>query len=719
MPSRQTKLKESATRKIIDRKLSNLGWITDEQDINCNVFTERVKTEAQNKKLRGKEPDYVLYEPNTDRPLGIIESKRPGQTLSQAIDDAILKYATPLGVHVVFATDGVLCETFDVRESTPLLFDEEPIIDLLPPHLLLRFANEGAKLLTPTKAQQTKQALIEAFSYANDLLRKEGLREGIERFSEFSNILFLKLISEIENKREVEGKSRSLESRYCWDAFAQKTQEEMLDYINDTVLPRLVNSYNHSGEVFQSRLQIAKASTLHAIIEKLSPLSLLDTESDVKGDAFEYFLKNSITVGNDLGEYFTPRHIVKLMVELIDPAYGETVYDPCCGTGGFLIEAFRHIERKVAPKPETRHFLENETIFGRELTGTARIAKMNMILAGDGHTNIFQKDTLSEPVKNHFDVILTNFPFSQETDYSNQYGLDTKDANPVFLKHIIDACKDGGRIGVVVPEGLLFTETQQYFNVRKFMLDNCMIHAVISLHEFVFRPYTGQPTSILIMTKGKQSKDIWFYEVSQDGFEKTSSKKGRSPILGTENHLVELRSIWEEKPGLARSFTIPANEIRENLYKLSLNSYQYKEERQDWFPLGGEEGVCDVVLGATPKTKNRIYWGGENDWVTISDMKNRYVNDTGRKITQEGIENSSVKLLPKGTVLISFKLTIGKVAISGKDIYTNEAIAGLKPKDGRILSEHLYHLIPAIDLSAYMQRTPKGKTLNKGALEKN
>ena len=309
--------------------------------------------------------------------------------------------------------------TFDRRANRSLLLDGEPITDLLPPTLLLKFANDGAKLVTPTKTLQTKQALIESFSYANDLLRKEGLREGIERFSEFSNLLFLKLISEIEAEREVKGEPRSLESRYCWESFAKKPSAEMLDYINDTVLPRLINSYNHSGEVFQSRLQIANASTLDKIVQRLSTLSLLDAESDVKGDAFEYFLKHSITVGNDLGEYFTPRHIVKLIVELVNPLYGETVYDPCCGTGGFLIEAFKHIVQKVGPSPETRRIIEKETIYGRELTGTAQIAKMNMILAGDGHTNIHQKDTLQFPVIDPYDVVLTNFPFSQETDHSH------------------------------------------------------------------------------------------------------------------------------------------------------------------------------------------------------------------------------------------------------------------------------------------------------------
>ena len=184
----------------------------------------------------------------------------------------------------------------------------------------------------------------------------------------------------------------------------------MLDYINDTILPRLVDKYNDSGDVFQSKLGFTNSTTLKAIIDRLSKLDLINVDSDVKGDAFEYFLKDSITVGNDLGEYFTPRHIVRLMVDFIDPQFGETVYDPTCGTGGFLIEAFRHIQRACKPTKETLEILERKTVYGRELTNTARIAKMNMILTGDGHTNIEQCDTLQKPVSEKFDIVTCQPP---------------------------------------------------------------------------------------------------------------------------------------------------------------------------------------------------------------------------------------------------------------------------------------------------------------------
>ena len=718
MSRKRTSPKESATRKIIDTQLLNLGWKTDEFSPDCNVFTERTKTKKTSKLLKGKEPDYLLYEPGTDHLISVVEAKRPGHTLRQVKEEAVDKYADPLNIDIIFVSDGVIVESFDRRSSGPLLLDDEPVTELLPPKLLLRFANEGPSLLTPTKIQQTKTELIAIFAEANDLLRKEELRQGVERFSEFSNLLFLKLISEIEAKREAEGESRHLEARYCWESFEAKPAEDMLDYINNSILPRLVNSYNHSGEVFHPRLQIANASTLEAIVKRLSSLSLLDAESDVKGDAFEYFLKHSVTVGNDLGEHFTPRHIVRLIVELINPAFGETVYDPCCGTGGFLIEAFRHIAQNIKMTSEIRRVLENKTIYGRELTGTARIAKMNMILAGDGHTNITQEDTLKSPVKGKYNVVLTNFPFSQDTDFSEYYGLDTEDANPVFLRHILDACAEGGRIGVVVPEGLLFRETQSYVAVRKFLVEHFTIHAVIVLHEFVFRPYTGQPTAILILSKGKPGKFVWFYDVVEDGFEKTSSKKGRPPCLDGENHLVELRRIWDEKPDSENSFRVSIDTIRGNLYKLSLSSYRQRSEKPDWLPLGGKDGVCTIMIGGTPKTNIPENWrNGVHPWATISDMIDRYVTKTHRKLTDVGVKNSNVKLLPKGTVLISFKLSIGKVAIAGMSLYTNEAIAGLVPKEGKVLSEYLYHLIPAIDLKSYMQRATKGKTLNKKILE--
>ncbi len=594
---------ESASRKTIDAKLVNLGWNCDEFSPDCNVFTERPKTKEQARLLGRRPPDYILYKSQSDSPLAIIEAKRPGQPLTTALEQAV-EYAELLEVPVVFASDGNLTEAQFVATKTILRLDGDFIADLISESLLLRFITEGPSIQSPTEAKLSRQQLIDVFAEANNLLRNEGLREGIERFTEFSNLLFLKLISEMEDERQRRGEHRILEARYCWPNFCDRPAEDMLDYINDTILPRLANKYNHSGDVFQHRLLINSPAILKRIVDKLSALTLLNADSDIKGDAFEYFLKNSVSVGNDLGEYFTPRHIVTLMVDLVDPRYGETVYDPCCGTGGFLIHAFEHIKSKILATKEGMDFLRNYTFFGRELTGTAKIAKMNMILTGDGHTNIVQMDSLKAPVKEQYDVVLTNYAFSQKTEYAHYYGLRNRDANPVFLQHVIDALKPGGRAAVVVPDGVLFNEKSQYLKVRENLLRDCDIQAIVKLHRFVFKPYAGQPTSIIVFNKGLRTRRLWFFNIENDGYKKTGSKFGR-PIIGA-NDIPALRYAWENKDETDVSFAVDIQNVAECGFKLIPNVYERRGEvGSNWVPLGGASVMYPKYVG-----KSGRHWPG-------------------------------------------------------------------------------------------------------------
>ncbi len=710
---------ESATRKKIDLILNNLGWKTDEFGKDCNVFTERPKTIEEQKKIKavfpkGKFPDYVLYTSDTFSPIAIIEAKRLGQSLEQALKQA-KEYADCLGIRIVFAIDGAIIEAREAKGLSPLKIDGSLVTDLLNEKTLLRFHKEGAEIYSPKQITYTKRELINIFSDANDLLREEGMREGIERFTEFSNLLFLKLISEIEDDREKNGEPRRLDKKYCWDAFKDKKADEMLDYINKIILPQLVDKYNHSGDVFQSQLKIKNANNLKRIVDKLSSLSLLNAESDVKGDAFEYFLKDSVSVGNDLGEYFTPRHIVKLITDLVDPKFNEKVYDPCCGTGGFLIQAFRNIKKKCKNTKENIKVLEEQTVWGREITGTAKIAKMNMIIIGDGHTNITQVDSLEHPINGDFDVVMTNFPFSQTTKYSTLYGFKNKDANPVFLKHVIDALNSKGRAGVVVPDGLLFDKSKEYVDIRKILLTKCNVVAIIQLDPFVFKPYTGQPTSILIFEKGSQTKNVWFFDLIYDGFKKTGSIKGRPAI--SDNDIPSLRALWNDKANSVRSFSVDFATIEKNNYKLTMNSYKTRTSYK--CPIKLLNDLCESpIIGGTPARKDPSYWEGDNLWVKISDMKDKVIEDTEEKITNEGIENSSTKKISVGTLLFSFKLTIGRVGFAGKELYTNEAITALVPlnKQDKSLAEYLYYVLPTIDYIPFAQRATKGYTLNSDTI---
>lgn len=706
-----TKPLESSTRIKINNWLTNLGWELDDENPDCNCYTERARTIQENKKFKGNRPDYVLYS-SEKKPIAVIEAKRNNISLDKTLKEAIAKYANPLGVNIVFITDGLFIQAYHVKDKDYLYYNSEIVTEFLSEKRLLLFVKGGSKVFSEKKVVHSKVELIKIFQEANDILRKDGLSEGKERFTEFSNLLFLKLISDIEKLREERGEKRRLEEVYCWETYSDKPAKELQQYINQIVLPRFDREYNHTSDIFNKKLLINKAQNLKDIVDKISKIgNLLDTNSDVKGDAFEYFLKNSISVGNDLGEYFTPRHIVKLMVELLDLKFHETIYDPCCGTGGFLIEAFKNIKNKCKHTKENLKILENETVFGREISTTSKIAKMNMIIIGDGHNNIEQKDSLEFPIKGKYDVCLTNYAFSQKTNYGQFYGFETSDANPIFLKHIYDSLNKDGRCAVIVPDGVLFDNQKEYIKIRKLLIDEANVEAIIRLHTSVFEPYTGQPTSILVFKKGEKTKKVWFFDVEEDGFKKTNSKKGRRKIA--EDDLVLLRQVWKDKLDSDKSFTVNVNDIRDNDYNLSLNTYQKKTKLGKTVKLKELLKDNKVIIGFTPPTDDDSYWfGGKNVWVSIKDITDdMYISDSEKKITDIGIKRG--KLLPKDTLLFSFKLTIGKVAITSKPLYTNEAIAGLIVED-EIVKKYLYYILPKLDYNT--NRATKGQTLNKNTV---
>jgi len=578
-----TKPLESATRKKIDQILTNLGWNIDEDSPNCNVFTERAKTVEQDKKFKGNDPDYVLYQSDIDSPIAIIETKRKGQSLENALDDAIKKYAKPLGIKIVFVDDGTFFKSWHTDAKQELYIDGQVLTKLVSEKILLRFLKQGNNIEDATpEVKHTREELIKIFKWANDLLRKEGLR-NLDRFVEFANILFIKIVSEIEDDREKNGLERQLDKHLCWESFCElKDPKIMLNYINNTVLRNgLAKEYNHGDDIFQEKLKIKNPNAVKEIVQKLSGLTLLNTESEVKGDAFEYFLK-SLVSGNDLSEYFTPRHIVKLMVDLVNPRFGNKVFDPFCGTGGFLIEAFRHIKNGIDENDANlMKELKNYSIFGVELTDTYKIAKMNMIITGDGHNNIVQDDSAKKAYWKHkdlkkifqklnikgFDIILSNIPFGQETDYGHLYPIPSNDGDSIFLQHIIEALNNNGKCGVIIPEGVCFKK--EHKNLRKFLLEKCNVEAVISLPPGVFLPYTMSKTDILIFKKGEPTQQVWIYDLKNDGYE-LATRRRKIP----QNDIPDLISKFMIKAISNKSIIVDIKRIEKNNYKLVSAPYK-------------------------------------------------------------------------------------------------------------------------------------------------
>ena len=302
--------------------------------------------------------------------------------------------------------------------------------------------------------------------------------------------------------------------------------------MNDTVLKWFSKEYQDES-LFQG-LKIKHPDNLKDIIDLLDKLQLTDIKADIKGDAFEYFIRSySASNPSDLGEIFTPRHIVKTMVKLINPQIGEKIYDPFCGTGGMLIVAFKHLMDSMTRTDLNIKTLKEQTLYGSELTRTASIAKMNMILAGDGHNNIIRQDSLANPIDDEYDIVITNYPFSQKTRYGDKYTIPNRNGDLICPQHCFRSIKEGGRLIMITPDGFLTNKnSKDYHNVRKYLIDNSNLESIISLPRGSFEPYNRAKASILYFTdikKKRTKKQYWFFTVKNDGY--TLDKK-RKPVDG-------------------------------------------------------------------------------------------------------------------------------------------------------------------------------------------
>ncbi|QED24561.1 N-6 DNA methylase [Spiroplasma citri] len=439
-------LSEYDIRMEIDEALKNKKWVLTGP--NKNVHAE--------KSLERKRPDYVLMDKNNNKPLIIIEAKRPGKDLISALNQA-KKYALKIGAPIAYATDGSIIKTLHIDTNKPLFLNGDEVEEFITEQIAFKYLNTNEVYTISQKIIKSRQELINVFSLANKELRKEGLQAGIERFSEFCTILFLKLYSEQEIIRENNNDKLRIDPEYRWDFFKTFSGTELIAYVNNVVIKEHFQKI-YGEDIFQP-LKIKNPKVLKNIINNLDELSLSDINSDIKGDAFEYFLKAYLANQHkDLGEYFTPRHIVKTLVKLINPKFGEAIYDPFCGTGGMLIESFKHIFNRMPRNEETLDFLKKNTIYGREITTNARITKMNMILTGDGHNNIQRIDSLANPIDNKYDIVITNMPFSLGNfdEYSGLYSLGSANGNFLCIEHCLRSIKPGGRMAIIIPDGILF-----------------------------------------------------------------------------------------------------------------------------------------------------------------------------------------------------------------------------------------------------------------------
>ena len=430
-----------------------------------------------------------------------------------------------------------------------------------------------------------------------------GITNPLEVIEQFTYLLFIKQLDEVETRKEKEAHFFQVSyvgmfpeecQKYRWSRFKNLGDaQEVYDLVLNQVFPFIKNLHQDGESAYSKYMgdaifKIPTPAMLIKLIDGIDSLELGD--SDSKGDLYEYLLSKVATAGTN-GQFRTPRHIIKMMVELVKPGPLDVVCDPAMGSAGFLVETqeyLREHEPGLLLKAELREHFNSHMFYGFDMDRTMlRIGAMNMLLHGVDNPHIEYRDSLSEnnPDQEKYTLILTTPPFKGSLDYERVSAdllqvTKTKKTELLFLALFLRVLKKGGRAAVIVPDGVLFGSSNAHKQIRKEILENHKLDAVISMPSGVFKPYAGVSTAILIFTKtGAGGTDqVWFYDMKADGL---SLDDKRQPV--PENDIEDIierfhhREQEKDRKRTEQSFFVDLDEIRENGYDLSVNKYKEME----------------------------------------------------------------------------------------------------------------------------------------------
>jgi len=413
-----------------------------------------------------------------------------------------------------------------------------------------------------------------------DKLWSGGLTNPMDAIEQLSYLLFLKRLDDQENQRERQAQRGgepfvpSLPEEMRWRHWSQFSAADALKHVRERVFPWF-REMGEAGSSFQrympnAEFKINKAALLIEACKTIDQMEISSQNQDVQGDLYEYLLGRLSTAGRN-GQFRTPRHIIRLMVQMIDPKPGERIGDLAAGTCGFLVNAWQHIlEQHTSPEilaydaegqphnlvgdrltAEERTFLQDGAFRGYDNdSGMAmlRIGSMNLMLHGLHNPRFYYTDTLSKGYNEaaDYDVILMNPPFKgavDKGDINPELPNTTTKSELLFLHLILRALEMGGRCAVIVPDGVLFGSSQAHKEIRRKLIQENRLDGVLSMPGGVFKPYAGVSTAILFFTKGAQTgSEVWFYDMAHDGY---SLDDKRQPVA--ENDLPDILACWQQR----------------------------------------------------------------------------------------------------------------------------------------------------------------------------
>ena len=450
-----------------------------------------------------------------------------------------------------------------------------------------------------------------------DIFASGGLVNPLEVIEQITYLMFIHDLDDLDNKRAKESAMLGLpfESIYAedveigdrvidgtqlkWSVFRDFPAGRMYSIMQEWVFPFIKTLHNDKNSAYSKYMDdaIFKIPTplmLSKVVDTLDNIYELMNEvqsSDVRGDVYEYLLLKISQAGRN-GQFRTPRHIIRMMVELINPTADEVICDPACGTSGFLVAAGEYLketrkEEIFYDKQKKEHYMSH-MFYGYDMDRTMlRIGAMNMMTHGIDNPFIEYRDSLSDQNtdKDKYTLVLANPPFKGSLDAEIVSGdllkvCKTKKTELLFLTLFLRILKIGGRCACIVPDGVLFGSSTAHKAIRKEIVENNRLEAVISMPSGVFKPYAGVSTAILIFTKTEHggTDEVWFYDMTADGFslddKRTQVKENDIPdIIERFTHIENEK----DRKRTEKSFLVPKQEIVDKEYDLSINKYKETE----------------------------------------------------------------------------------------------------------------------------------------------
>jgi type I restriction enzyme M protein len=408
-----------------------------------------------------------------------------------------------------------------------------------------------------------------------------GLSNPLDAIEQFSYLLFLKRLDDRENAAERQAKRKGTEyqaktpNEMRWGYWTKMKAEDALIHVKTVVFPKMIELASDEKSSFWEYMQgaeckIRKASLLIEAVNLIDEMKIAEQNQDVQGDLYEYMLGHMQFAGRG-GQFRTPRHIIRMMVEMVDPKPRERIGDLAGGTAGFLVNAHQYILEKhtsagileVDAEGQAHHLIGDQLSKAeRDFMSTKkylrgfdndsgmtilRIGSMNLMLHGIESPQFFYMDTLSKDFDDErdYDVILMNPPFKGAVDKGGVHPTlpsDTTKSELLFVHLILRALEMGGRAAVIVPDGVLFGSSRAHVEIRRRLIEENRLDGVVSMPSGVFKPYAGVSTAVLFFTRGAQTEQIWFYDMAHDGFSLDDKR-----VAVSENDIPDVIRCWRQR----------------------------------------------------------------------------------------------------------------------------------------------------------------------------